>query len=101
MRWLALACLLLLPHQAAAAKDFIALTVSNEFRDGNIDAMCRLFESAAQNRVPLELICYGASWKGVGTKIQCLNDRLQQSDIDDNTLVLFVDAYDVVSAAGL
>ena len=72
-------------------------TTASEFPNNRRAGVCRLLESAVQNRVPIEVICFGTAWVAPGTKLDCLLARLLQADIAPDTLVLFVDAYDVVS----
>jgi hypothetical protein len=39
---------------------------------------------------------YGVRWDDTGTKLNVLIERLLQDDIDGDTVVVFVDAFDVV-----
>ncbi|KAF7256670.1 Procollagen-lysine, partial [Paragonimus skrjabini miyazakii] len=80
--------------------DLLVLTVATE---GN-DALERLLRSAHHNNFNVKVLGLGTTWKGGdvskfvggGQKVKLLREELKQFENDEEQLVLFVDAYDVI-----
>lgn len=59
--------------------------------DGYLDA---LKKSCENNNIKLNILGYGQKWEGFAWRFDLLNNFLQ--DKNDNDIILFIDAYDVI-----
>lgn len=70
--------------------------------DHALRGLCWFFESAVQNRVFVETLGWGDDWVGYAMKPVTLLEELQsRDDIDDDDIVVFSDAFDVLFNGGL
>jgi hypothetical protein len=81
--------------QVAPPRETLVITVANTIFLDRAGGVCRLLESALQNRIEIEVLGLGEPWHGFTTKLQHVLRRLSDNDIGDDTIVMFVDAYDV------
>ncbi|CAB3404364.1 unnamed protein product [Caenorhabditis bovis] len=80
--------------------EFIVVTIATEETDG----LKRLLESAKAFDIDVEVLALGQQWNGGdtrveaggGQKIRILSEWIEQHKDKKNTMILFVDAYDVV-----
>ena len=79
----------------AVPRESLVITVANTVFLDKVAGICRLLESAAHNRVAVEVLGLGEPWHGFSTKLQHVIRRLSKPDIADDTVVMFVDAFDV------
>lgn len=75
----------------------LVLSVATTVSQGSLQhmGMCRMLESALQNRIDIEVLGLGAPWEGFLTKFHLILQRLAAPDVGPGTVVVFVDAYDV------
>jgi hypothetical protein len=75
----------------------VALTYATH--GGRDDRFCRAIESALQHRVPLRILGWGEAWSGLTQKLEGTLKALRS--LDDECIVVFTDAYDVLYSSGL
>ncbi|VDM54380.1 unnamed protein product [Angiostrongylus costaricensis] len=86
-------------------QEVMVVTVATEDTDG----LRRLHKSAEKFDINIHVLGMGEDWnggdtrieRGGGQKIRILREWLKQQKPDDDVLILFIDAYDVVFTAGL
>ena len=61
---------------------------------GRDDRFCRSVESAIRNNINLIILGWGIKWRGLSQKLEAAHDFT--SNLNNNDIILFTDAYDVL-----